>query len=68
MATTTQDVDFPEPKAKSEFVGFRLDKDTQDALDALARDVGGNRSAVLRRLVRQASKVRIPPQERQSAL
>lgn len=68
MATTTSDVDLPEPGVKkSKFVAFRLDDDTQEMLDVLARGHAGNRSAALRALVRQ-NAVKIPPQERESAL
>ena len=62
MATKKDDVELPEPK-KTEFVGFRLDRETQDLLDQL----GGNRSEVLRALVRKAGH-KVPPQERESAL
>ena len=66
MATTKSNVDLPEPK-KRRFAGFRLDDETQAALDTLAKDTDGNRSAALRRLVQQAI-VRIPQQDRESML
>ena len=62
MSTRKDDVELPEPKL-THFVGFRLDRETQDLLDQL----GGNRSEVLRALVRKAG-YRVPPQERESAL
>ena len=66
MATTTDDVELPEPGAKkTEFVGFRLDADTLAALDRMSP---GNRSAFLRKLVKQADGHQPPPQERESAL
>lgn len=48
----------------TKFVGFRLDKETQDLLDRL----GDNRSEVLRDLVRREGSHQAPPQERESAL
>ena len=62
MPTKKDDVELPEPKL-TKFVGFRLDRDTQDLLDQL----GDNRSEVLRALVRKAGH-KVPPQERESAL
>ena len=51
-------------KKKTRYVGFRLDKETEKALDQL----GVNRSAILRGLIQRASIVNPPPQERESAL
>jgi len=68
MPTQTTDVDLPDPEVKkSEFVAFRLDAETQEMLDVLSQGHAGNRSATLRALVRQ-NAVKIPPQERESAL
>jgi len=67
MPTKKTDVALPEPK-KTEFVGFRLDRETQAALDTLARAAGGNRSEALRRLVQQKMNIQIPSQERESML
>jgi len=58
---TTQE---PDAKKLTKFVGFRLDRETQDLLDQL----GDNRSAVLRDLVQRAGQHYPPPQERESAL
>lgn len=69
MPTKLTDVELPEPSTKkTEFAGFRLDKETRRMLDDLAKDTGGNRSAVLVNLVKKASRLRLPQQERESML